>query len=105
MTDVRPVPLDPSAHLVAEAISSASTWLLTDSGDYQTFAVEAFRNDGTGHQVAVALQWPARLNHDDSPATVRLLISPEDAEGLAKTLLSTVRWLAAARDVGALGGA
>lgn len=94
---IRPLSYDPSADTVAEAFDLASDeWWLTAGGEYHTAAVETMRRDGTDYQRCVALEWPCRLNHGDELRTIRLLISPEDAEGLADGLEHTARWMRAA---------
>lgn len=98
---IRPVPSDPTGDQVLAMLDLRSQdWLLSAPGDYQTGAVEAMRNDGTDYQRLVALEWPARPNHGTETTTVRLLISPEDALGLAEMLAHTARWLMAAERLG-----
>lgn len=90
-----PVPGDPSSHLILDMFDARSDeWLLSDGGDYQTAAVEVFKADGTNLQRLIALEWPARVNNSTERRTVRLLIDPEDAEGLADVLAHSVAWLA-----------
>lgn len=102
---LRPVPTDPSAAEVGRFFDLRSeAWLLTVPGDYQTAAVETWRADGANWQRLIALEWPARLNHDRTRTTVRLLISPEDAEGLAGVLRQTAAWLRAAAVIEGDGG-
>lgn len=94
---IRPLPDDPTGPLIAAMFDLRGTdWLLSAVGDYQTGAVETMRRDGSGYQRAVALEWPARRNHSDEEVTVRLLMSPEDALGLATVLAHTARFLLAA---------
>lgn len=97
MTDrpqFQPIPGDPSRELVLEMFDARSDeWLLSDGGDYQTAAVECFTNDGSNLQRLIALEWPARVNHSQERRRVRLLIHPEDAEGLADVLAHSVAWL------------
>ena len=93
----RPLPDDPSAPTVAEMFDArAEDWILSRPGDYKTAAVEAFRADGSGHQRLVILEWPGRRNHSTEEVTVRLMIHPDDAIGLAQVLFHTARWLQAA---------
>lgn len=92
--NVRPLPDDPSAPMVQSMIDARSDeWLLSAPGDYSTCAVETMRADGTDHQVLVAVEWPVRVNHSDEIRTVRLLIAPSDALGLARRIAHTVQWL------------
>jgi len=90
----RPLAGDPDADMVVAMFdANADDWILTTAGDYQTAAVEAMRSDGTGHQACVILEWPGRRNHTDDEVTVRLMISPDDALGLAEVLTHSARWL------------
>lgn len=99
--DLRPIPDDPSAATVEAMIDLRNEeWLVSAVGDYQTGAVEAMKNDGTNFQRLVALEWPVRVNNGDEIRTVRLLIAPEDAIGLAEVLAHTAVWLAAAERLG-----
>lgn len=96
---LRPLPNDPDAGRVKEMFDLGSEeWLLAAAGDYQTAAVEAMRNDGAHFQRLVALEWPARVNRSEELRTVRLLISPEDALGLATILAETGLWMIATED-------
>lgn len=90
----RPLPGDPDG-VTVEAMFDArnADWILATDGDYQTAAVETMQADGSAHQTCVALEWPGRRNHSDEQVTVRLLISPEDAIGLAQVLAHTGLWL------------
>lgn len=99
----RALPGDPDGPMVEAMFDIRSEdWILASNGTFQTAALEAMRDDGSGHQVVVALEWPGRRNHTDEQVTVRLLMSPEDAEGLADVLEGTGRWLRQARERGAL---
>lgn len=69
------------------------SWLLGTAGDYEAFAVESMTRDGRNWQRAIALRWPARINKTDERVLLRLIISPEDAEGLAEVLTHTATWL------------
>lgn len=90
----RPLPEDPSGPMVAAMFDVRSEeWLMSDAGDYQTAAVEAFREDGSGFNRLIALEWPGRVNHSTERRTIRLLIAPEDAEGLSIVLAHTAAWL------------
>jgi len=90
----RPVPSDPSAGQVAAMFDArADNWLLAAGGCYQTGAAETMRHDGTGWQRVVILEYPARRNHTDEHVTVRLMIHPQDALGLAETLAHTAAWM------------
>lgn len=95
MTDqMRSLPDDPDGEMVMKMFDVRSDdWILTSGGDYQTGACEAMRNDGSGYQQVVALEWPGRRNHSDEKITVRLFISPEDALGLAVVLAHTATWM------------
>lgn len=91
----RPLPEDPAGPIVLEMFDARSEeWLVTGGGDYQTAAVEVFNADGTDVRRLIALEWPARVNHSTERRTVRLLIHPEDAEGLAEVLAHSTAWLA-----------
>lgn len=94
MADPRPIPIDPSREQVMEMIEVDQSWLMATDGEYSTFAVEMLRNDGSNWQRAIALRWPARINKTDEQVELRLVVSPEDAMGLAKVLLHTATWLA-----------
>jgi hypothetical protein len=94
MTDPRPIPVDPSAVTVKSMIEIDQSWLMAAPGDYEAFAVEAMTRSGTNWQRVVALRWPARINKTDEEVTLRLLVAPEDAIGLARVLMHTATWLA-----------
>ena len=90
----RPIEGDPGAPQVAAMFDARSQdWIVTAAGDYHTAAVETMRVDGSGYQRVVVLEWPGRRNHSDELVTVRLMISPEDAAGLAKVLAHTAAWM------------
>ena len=74
-------------------------WWLTTEGDYEAAAMEVMRFDGSNWQRVIALTWPARMNHGKEHKTLRMLISPEDAIGLANTLMHTAKWLIAATEI------
>lgn len=94
---LRPIDEDPSGETVARMFALGDAeWLLSAGGDYQTAGVEVFNRDGGNYNKLVALEWPSRVNRSDELRTVRLLIAPEDAVGLALVLISTARWLVAA---------
>lgn len=97
MTDqFRPIAGDPGGEAIMAMFDVRSTeWLMSDAGDYQTGAAEVFKADGSNYQKVVILEWPARVNNSDERRIVRLMISPEDALGLADVLAHTGRWLAA----------
>ncbi len=90
-----PIPNDPESGLIAQNMADIrdAKWNLTTAGDYGTFALSAFKNDGSNYQEVVAVQCSTRINGTDELETVRLLISPEDAVGLAKVLMHTGVWL------------
>lgn len=93
----RPLPEDPSAEMVAAMFdATAENWILSRAGDYQTAAVETMQADGSAHQRLIALEWPGRPNHTDEQVTVRVLMRPDDALGLAEVLTHTARWMQAA---------
>lgn len=97
---VQPIPEDPSNPEIALVIRQFDdAWALAAGGDYMTFAVEAFKNDGSDHQKLVAMVFPSRYNHTDEDVTIRLLLSPEDAQGLAETLAHTVAWLSSLEQI------
>lgn len=90
----RPLPNDPDAAVVRDMFDARSEdWLLTTQGEYHTAAAETMLGDGSGYQRVVVLEWPARRNHTDEQLTVRLMISPEDAVGLAEVLAHTAAWM------------
>lgn len=94
--DVRPVHGDTKGFLVGQRLVSLAgkAWFASDGGDYQTYAVEA-RNKATGTwDLLVALEWPGRVIGTEDRSTVRMLIHPEDAAGLAEVLAHTARWAA-----------
>lgn len=97
MTDnFRPIPGDPGGvDVVAMFDARSDDWILTAPGDYQTAAVEAMRSDGSDHQPCIILEWPGRRNHTDEHVTVRLMMSPGDALGLAEVLAHSASWLKA----------
>jgi hypothetical protein len=74
-------------------------WWLTVPGDYESAAVEAMRFDGSDWQRVIALTWPARRNHGKERKVLRMMISPEDALGLAEVLTHTAKWLIEAAEV------
>ncbi len=92
----RPIPGDPSRAEVQSMLDvKGEEWWLTDSGDYETAAVETMRYDGSDWHRLIALEWPVRRNHGQEQKVIRLMISPEDALGLAEVLTHTARWLVA----------
>ncbi|MGH9249213.1 MAG: hypothetical protein ACRD0W_06840 [Acidimicrobiales bacterium] len=89
-----PIPGDPDAPTVSAMFDATSDeWILTASGDYHSAAVQAMKHDGTDLQTCVILEWPGRVNHSTEHRTVRLMMSPDDAIGLADVLAHTARWL------------
>lgn len=92
----QPIPGDPSAVQVAAMFDAGGDWLVTAPGDYQTAAVQAMQRDGSHLQNVVILEWPTRRNHSDEHVMVRLIISPDDALGLAQVLAHTARWMKSA---------
>lgn len=95
MTDPRPLANDPDRPKIVEAfdLHDGTEWWLTAGGDYETGAAETMREDGSGWQRVVMVQWPARLNKTTRTTTLRLLISPEDALGLAEVLCHTAGYM------------
>lgn len=101
MTDepntLRPIPGDPgAAEIVAAFDLAGDDWLLSTPGEYMTGAAETMQDDGSNWQRVVILEWPCRRNHDHGPdaaMTLRLMVSPEDALGLAEVLAHTAAWL------------
>jgi hypothetical protein len=75
-------------------------WIVTAGGDYSAVAVQAAAPAAVVGQELVALQWPGRRNHTDQQVTVRLLMAPEDALGLAQVLAHTARWVLSRGGVG-----
>jgi hypothetical protein len=90
----RPLEDDAGKDIIGKVFDIRSEdWLLTDGGGYQTAAAETWQKDGGVWQEVVILEWPARKNHSEEKVMVRLMISPEDAMGLAEVLESTATWL------------
>lgn len=90
----RAIPNDPAARVVGAMFDARSgDWVVTAQGDYQAAAVETMRADGSGYQRVIALEWPGRRNHSDELVTVRLMVHPDDALGLAEVLAHAARWL------------
>ena len=95
--DPRPIPNDPTRELVQSMLDiEGEVWWLTAEGDYTTSAVETMSHEGADWQRVIALEWPARRNHGKEHRILRMMISPEDALGLAEVLIHTAQWLAAA---------
>jgi hypothetical protein len=95
----RPIPGDPGAEEAMRIFdANADNWLLADGGHYQTAAAETMKNDGSGFQRVVILEYPARKNHTDEKVTVRLMIHPMDALGLAEVLAHTASWMLGIND-------
>lgn len=94
--ELRPFGDDTAA---AEVISilelDSEDWEYTEAGDYQSACIQAFANDGSNCQTLVALTWPVRNRTTGKTSTLRLLISPADAIGMAEILTHSVRWLKA----------
>lgn len=91
---IRPVPQDPDAPMIAEMFDLRDEeWYCSAPGEYQTAAVETMKRDGSSWQRSVALEWPARINNSDETKIIRLLVSPEDAIGLADALATSAAWL------------
>ena len=99
MSDPRPIPLDPSRDIVESMIEADQSWLLSAPGDYESFAVETMTRDGGSYQRGIAIRWPARINKTDEQVTLRLIIAPEDAVGLAEVLTHRARWLLALAEI------
>lgn len=100
MRNPRPIPGDPSfAHVVSMLNIEGEEWWLTAEGDYETAAVETMRFDGSQWQRVIALTWPARRNHGKEKKVLRMMISPEDAMGLAEVLAHTAMWLIEAAEI------
>lgn len=91
----RPLPDDPDGEVIAAMFDANEDWLLAAGGSYQTGAAECMKADGSAFQRVVILEWPTRRNHTDEQVMVRLMISPEDAIGLADVLRHTGRWMLA----------
>lgn len=86
--------------MVAQMWEAGGDWWLTSPGDYDTGAAEAWQRDGSGYQRVVLLRWPARQNKGTKQTVLQLMLAPEDAEGLAKVLEHTARWLRSAEVLG-----
>lgn len=90
----RPLPDDPDRDVVARMFDASSPdWVLGAPGDYQAAAAEAWKRDGSGWQQVVVVEWPGRRNHTDEHVRVRLMISPEDALGLADVMRHAASYL------------
>lgn len=74
-------------------LSADESWLVGAAGDYESFAVETMTRDGRNYQRAIAIRWPARINKTDERVTLRFIVSPDDAIGLAEVLTHTAQWL------------
>lgn len=91
--DLRPLPGDSGRVHVQELLDVAQgDWFLADAGDYETAAAEAWRNDGQNFQRVVLITFPCRTRQGE-PRTVRLMLSPDDAVGLALNLAHTATWM------------
>lgn len=91
---IRPIEGDPASDQIMRMFDLGNDeWLLAAPGDYQTAAVETFKRDGSGYQRVIALEWPGRVNHSDEVRIVRLMVSADDALGLADVLTHTAKWL------------
>jgi len=95
MTDeIRPLSDDASADIIKEMFDlDSEDWHYSDEGDYESACVEAMNRQGGNFQTLVALEWPMENRKTKEKKKLRLLISPDDAEGLAKVLLHNVAWL------------
>lgn len=92
--ELRPLPGDQAGAQVQELLDLADgDWYLAADGEYETAAAEAWRNDGQNFQQVVLITFPARRNHHAEPSAVRLMLSPEDAVGLALNLVHTATWM------------
>lgn len=99
--ELQPLPYDPAAAEIVEMFDlGAENWYYSAPGDYQVAAVQAMKNDGTNFQTLLALEWPVRNRNTNEESTLRLLIHPDDAVGLASVLQHTTKWLASARLIG-----
>lgn len=99
--ELRPLPFDASAPMVEAMFDlDDEAWLYASAGDYETACVQAFKRDGTNLQTLIVLKYPVRRRGTGELSTVKLLISPEDAENLADSLKHSVEWLRAARLLG-----
>lgn len=95
---LRPLPDDPDSAVIESMLDLASEeWLLAAPGDYQAGAVYALTNEGEDRGTLVALEWPARPNGGGEDRTLRLLIDPADAVGLAAVLAHVGEWILACR--------
>jgi hypothetical protein len=94
MKQFEPLPDDPGGMFILDSMdANAENWILTQAGDYYTGAVAVYRRGEVEGQPVIALEWPGRYNKTDKPTKVRLFIAPEDAIGLAETLLHSAAWL------------
>lgn len=90
----KPLDGDNDASTIVEMFDvRADNWILTASGDYRTAAGETFQEDGSMPQKVVILEWPGRYNHSTETVTVRLMMGPGDALGLADNLAQSAQWL------------
>jgi len=93
----RPLSDDPSGATIAEMFDAGADWLVTAPGDYTTGAAETMLRDGTGWQEVVMLDWPCRVNKTGEGKLLHLMMSPEDALGLAENIAHTAIWMIARR--------
>lgn len=93
--------MTPSSHgaRCAMCVIFDQSWLLGAAGDYESFAVETVTRDGRNWQRGIAVRWPARINKTNEHVMLRLIISPEDAVGLAEVLTHTAQWLMALKQI------
>lgn len=93
MSGLRPIPGDAAAGHVEVALSDfGDDWLLLTSGDVSSFAVEAFKEDGSAYQRLVCVEVPVRHNHQADDHQLRLAVSPDDAMQLAAFLVQSAQF-------------
>jgi len=91
---IRPLPDDAAGEQIISMFDlDAADWNYTEAGDYQAAIVQCFKRDGSELQTLIALEWPIRNRNTGELSTMRLLISPEDAVGLAEVITTSARWL------------
>lgn len=96
----RPISYDPSAEMIYQVFDPTERWVCGAEGEYKTALAETFQEDGSDAGIVVLIEIPGRYNKTEEPVQVRLMISPEDAEGLAKNILHSCEWLKAAKILG-----
>ena len=95
MADHRPIPGDPGASAIQDYFDAneGEPWLLSQSGDFMTFAAETFTSDGGNYQKVVAIDIPVRRNHGTEKERLRLFLSPVMASELVVDIANALSYL------------